>query len=477
MSSAQQEAFKFTFHLDQLTLEPPKVDRLSPLPPELLRRIFQLAYVDGGYVRAPLSRSLAPFHNELVYNSVNLDCYRCLKRFTRSILANPENGKLVKVLRFGSKEIGEHEDGPKPPTRKLLLKLFAATPNIGGLFFRGDTPLIPLILEPDFAKTHFRNLAILSIHASFLHVQHPFDPSHYMALEHYPSLAVLELHIDRLPANPVLPIPHSPSLKSTQHFQSLNVLRLWSTDLDATSAQAMLSSCRRLTHLTLSDGSGKVNLFDLANHLPNPSLLTHATLHRFKVEEGGAQPVDDPLPFLRRTLSLESLGLVGCVNFSPAVFTFLHTLTSLHTLDIGPHTPLDPALLLSFLNPSRRHPSLRTLKLSNVFALRGVKTNPQDLTDVWLEEATMQPRLPPGWQVPVWGDWNEGLVEQVRAAAEKMGIEVEGTTFEAAEIQEEFLAELDKIEGFLEVMAEQQAFAWEARMMAEDEWETEDEDE
>ncbi|GAA6029841.1 hypothetical protein JCM8097_001074 [Rhodosporidiobolus ruineniae] len=469
-----------SLRLDQLSLKrPDKADHLSCLPPELIRRIFDLAYEDD-ILPGPLSKALLPFHLELVYDRVALDCYGCLKRFIKHVLAHPDRGKLVKHFRLSVKNgLLQELVEPVPPSNTSLTKLFAALPNLLGLELVGDTPVVALVLKPFFAKQHLRLLAELTIDAPFFRSSRPFHPSNFTALRFYPSLTLFDLEVDRPEDQPLRAITALPSLSSTQHFGRLTSLRLSSTHLDGKSVEAILRSCLNLEDLALSDGSGEADVFKLVEVLPEPERLETLTLCRCYEEEGSDDtPLADIVPFLHRTPNLKWLNLLGRVDLSSSFFACLHDLPSLKHLEIGPQSLLFPSALLDFLTSDRRHPSLSMLTLDNIFAVRGDETDPDDWEDVWLDEAGEGPVVPPGWLLPVWtSGWDESVVEEVRTAAENAGIEVDGSTFAAAEIEADFEDEVDKVEGFFEMLAEQDAFEWEREMMASGGWRTEDEDE
>ncbi|GAA6029808.1 hypothetical protein JCM8097_001059 [Rhodosporidiobolus ruineniae] len=454
--------------IDQLSLGPSKPDYLSSLPPELLRRIFELTYEGGSYIRAPLSRYLAPFHHEMIYQFVALDCHGCLERFANHILAARDLGKLVKAFRLWINE----NKARQAPSGSLIGKLFAALPNLNILDLAGNTPVVSLILKPAFAKKHLPKLFSLTIDSPFSSTRSPFHPSHFSGLAKYPALKAFDLQIDRKDDEPFHHVLQSPPPALIQHFSRLTALRLSSTYLDGLSAEAMLRSCGGLVHLELSDEGGTVDLAKLVECLSDSSQLQSLVL--WCCPPGDNLPIVDIVPFLRRALHLEHLELAGPFNLSPAFFTALAPLASLRTFDIGPYTTLLPSTLLTFFATSFVRPtSLRTLTLDNILAIRGASTDADDPHNIYRDVETDEPIPPPGWHLPRWTEvWTEAAVEEVREAAEKAGIEVGGMTLEAAQVERDFEAEVDKVE----MVAEGEALAWEEKMMEEDEWETDEED-
>ncbi|GAA6045017.1 hypothetical protein JCM8097_004353 [Rhodosporidiobolus ruineniae] len=90
---------------------------------------------------------------------------------------------------------------------------------------------------------------------------------------------------------------------------------------------------------------------------------------------------------------------------------------------------------------------MRFFYLSNVTAQFGQRTDPSDEDDVWCAEDSDEPVVPPGWERPRWPPgWNNDVVEQIREAALKLEIEIQGSTFVAGEVERAYVFEEDKVE-------------------------------
>ncbi|GAA5854501.1 hypothetical protein JCM8547_004864 [Rhodosporidiobolus lusitaniae] len=179
---------------------------------------------------------------------------------------------------------------------------------------------------------------------------------------------------------------------------------------------------------------------------------------------------------------MHALELLGFDTTVPSFFPSLASLPDFHVLQIGPNSLVNPDQVLSFVNT--QPPPVCFLVLGNIYARRGESTDPDDYYDVHLDEDTGEPILPPGWVCPVWrGGWTKEKVEEIAVAAEQNGIKTAGTTFQAGAIEEAFEVEEEKVDTYFEILAEQEAIAWEHRMMlgeandAEDESEDEEGDE
>lgn len=322
------------------------------------------------------------------------------------------------------------------------------------------SPLVSILLKPGFALKALKRMENLEIKSSLLRPvrrPHPFGPGLYAALSHYPSLTSFTLQIERK-ANEYVPLSFVPHPSASQPFRRLRTLDL-SGRLDENSIKGILFGCEALTELHLTDSSGDLDLVQAVRSLPSIASLRKLTLRSFHAED--EPPQVEIASFLREAPLLDSLNLLG--PFDTTSLSFLEALYSLplRTLAIGCNTPLLPQLILSLLHPKTRHPTLRALYLDNVFAIRGVSTHPDDISDVYFTEDG-EPTVPEGWIPPFWPEdksWTPEIVEQVREAADEAGVKTIGTTFDAAMIEEDFEEEVGKVEMYWEYMAEQQAIA------------------
>jgi hypothetical protein len=313
--------------------------------------------------------------------------------------------------------------------------------------------------------------------ASPFSLQHPrpFSPILYEALMHYPALTDFSLRIDCLP-HEYSNLTSLPPLAASKHFARLTSLAVSGIRLDGLALRGMLFGCKELRSLTLNDGGGNLDLVSIVKELTNPSSLRKLALGSYESENDEKREI---VSFLAKVPLLESLDITGPYDTTSP--TFLNALYSLplDDLAIGAGTLLRPQHVLSLLAPKTRHPFLRRLDLDNIFALRGVTTDPDNPEDVFFNEDG-EPTVGPGWILPSWpedGSWTPAIVEQIREAAEKAGVRVTGTTFEAEQIEDEFDEEEEKVEMFWEMMEELEAMQEEFydEMYGEEETESEEE--
>ncbi|GAA5916973.1 hypothetical protein JCM6882_005075 [Rhodosporidiobolus microsporus] len=442
--------------LDKLSLKDDKVDRLSQLPPEILREIFRLAYEGGRGPSHPLSRSLAVFHYELALEDIKLRGYKSLKLFVRTILARPELGAHVRS--FAIHLPPEEEDDTDESGRRLwsvaedevLPKFFGRLGELSSLIIEGARPLADLVLRPSFASHSLQKLEALRIDMYHIPgVERSLHPERYLALAEYPRLDKLFLFVGQPAASSPAPSPISPL--SCQHFSRLTTLDLSSSRLDPVYAAAILGHCTNVGSLYLSDESGQADIPSLLETLPNPQGLKALDVRSFSADRYSGAGLHNLLSALRSTTALTSLTISDSFLVAPSLFDFLKTLPLRH-LEFGLDTRISPEHLLPFLRPSAYPPTLESLVLDNLFAFRGQRTNPDDFADVFFGDDG-EPEVPPGWEPPDWEDgWTPEAAEAVKAAAEAVGVAATGSSLDAADIEMDYQEEVDKVENYRATM-------------------------
>ncbi|GAA5971937.1 hypothetical protein JCM11641_001577 [Rhodosporidiobolus odoratus] len=437
---------------------PSTVDRLSSLPPELLERIFHLVYVTDADNLSPLNRTLAPFHYNFTYSHRMFTCYNCMRRFMNCILDNPHLGKLVKtvIVSVDVEEDDEEEDDEEeaeasggrshsskeaktaPPVKRLT-KFFKKLLKLKTLILVDAEDLVALALKPAFASRCLPSLEELRISTSLEQHNRPFNPVHFTALPLYPSLTRVKLGLNR-PYASILAAKGSSRRVAARTLSRVEELALIASHLEPEGVGAILSGCNSLISLALVDKDGHVDLLQLIAKLPSPSLLQSLSLQSlaFLDEEEQQVPhvLQDVAPLLRSLLSLKHLTLLG--PFATSSTTFLPAVEDLplRTLHLGADSSIFPEQIFALLHPRTRHSFLTTLTLDNIFALRD--------------------------------GWNRDIVKEVRQAAKEAGVKVQGTTFEAPEIEDEFAEEVEQVDRYYECMAEEGAIDWVELMMDEE---------
>ncbi|GAA5821961.1 hypothetical protein JCM11251_004798 [Rhodosporidiobolus azoricus] len=475
---------QFTFEPDRLVKPLPhkpssaKFDRLSKLPPELLRQIFVLAYRYADEApQHPLNRTLAPFHYELEIHGPYVRGYRRLKKLMRTVLQRPQLGEHVKHLSVTVESADENKldkEGYSCWSRedtRALVRFLGKLSALKDLFLRGARRVVDVVLKPSFAAKHLQRLRTLDIQTYHIpQVERSFDPALYIGLAGYRSLDYLALAIFQPYKPPYLASPVPSSL--VESLRRLTTLKLVGSFLDSLSAQAILSACEHLTALALTDNSDEADFPAILAALPRPDHL--ATLDLSSVDQApNYADLRDVVPFVRRCTQLKKLSLTGSFLISPTLLTVLKPLP-LEALEFGIDTPVSPYQLLDFLRPSCYAISLSLLHLDNIFAVRGKETNPDDAVDVYIDDDGL-PEVPPGWNPPEWiQGWDADYAEAVKMAALAAKILLVGSTFEAADIEEKFGLEEAKVEDYWDVIEAFESSVYEYRT-EEDEEEAGDE--
>ncbi|GAA6005072.1 hypothetical protein JCM10207_008502 [Rhodosporidiobolus poonsookiae] len=413
--------------LEGLSLDDEKVDYLSTLPNELIRRFFTLAYAENSGPRLPLNKRLLPFQYEHLFDAVAVHLAGCMSSFIDAVTSNSQlSGYVRKLTVCGNDDKGHCSPNGQRTGLKTFYRLCGKLQN-----------LRELVVD------HADNLALL-----VLKITDPED-----AFLHRMSALRFSLVVDRLPSSihPSLP-PPKPAEAS--HFAKLTYLSLTGPKLDKNAAFAILHASASLRELVLTQHTSDLDLPSLLHRLPNPRQLTNLELSGATSDEPSART--DLVQALSPFTGLTHLRLLGPYDTElPYFYAFLKMLP-LVKLDIGPDMPLSAPSILSLLDPSTRHPSLKTLALSNIVAVRGVSTDLEDWEDVYFDEVTGEPKIPPGWRPPVWPEgWTAAIVRQILDASMLAGVDTEGTTFDAGAIEEEYEGERIKVDRYLAMEEEE----------------------
>ncbi|GAA6005109.1 hypothetical protein JCM10207_008511 [Rhodosporidiobolus poonsookiae] len=437
--------------LEGLSLDDEKVDYLSALPNELIRRIFTLAYAEKNALRIPLNKRLLPFQYEQSFGAICVYFGGCMRPFMDAVASSSRVGGFVAHLIVVGNEDEGHCAGDAPEI-KALHRFCRKLTNLRQLIVTKADTFARLVLKPAFAQKCFPSLSALTIAGSLQNWQAPFRPSHYRALELYSNLARFDLGIERN-SRTIRPSLPPPSAAEASHFAKITRLSLAGTKLDKNAVLAILHASTSVREIVLSQHKSEINLPALLRRLPNPQILTSLELFDANCNETASRT--DLSHALSPFSSLTHVRFFGPYDTElPSFYAFLRTLP-LVKLDIGPDMPLSASSILASLEPSTRHPSLKILALSNIMAVRGPKTDPDDWEDVYLDKETGEPELPPGWFPPLWVEgWTSAVVRQIAEAAGRAGVKVEGATFEAEAIEEEYGAEEAKIEMYYEALEE-----------------------
>ncbi|BGP15005.1 hypothetical protein JCM10213_002851 [Rhodosporidiobolus nylandii] len=318
---------------DSQPSSPPRLDRLSALPPKILTTIFELVYEEQVAPHLPLNKATAPFFYAERYSFVELASARALKRFVRTMREFPERAHLVEDLWICVKEddkADEEGKGDDLPTKKALVKLFRQLNELRGLSIIKASSIARLVLKPYVASRSLPHLEELRLQVPFETWDRPFTPSLYSSLSLYKDLSRLELQVER-PFESFLPTSLRPIAPSSLPFARLKELCLTGSSLDPLAVGALLSCCSSLTSLALSDQSGEGDLPNLLSNLPNPSFLEYLSLlstPRSSISQDLSAP-------LAPMTNLKQLSLVGPFDLSSSAFFDLLARFPLRDISFG----------------------------------------------------------------------------------------------------------------------------------------------
>ncbi|GAA5916976.1 hypothetical protein JCM6882_005076 [Rhodosporidiobolus microsporus] len=416
-------------------------DRLSSLPSEILREIFQLA---GKPVGPPLSKRLLPFHLEQLYRSIQIRPKHSRKAdiLLSTVLAHSELAQLVRKLDLSSPFVSEaaaayddYLEEAKPQELNTLHTLLLLLRNLEHLTLHGSFALAQPVLE--HAVDPLVRLRHLELCGVFGH-RNGLDPSFYRQLHLYPLLSSLSIFglgcgVSLVAASPPPPI-----------FRRLTELRIDPERFSLAPLEAALRTCANLNTLELVNehSTADYHFFTALSLLPQPHLLRNLSLINGDAPPATSQP-------LSRFTNLTHLRLAGRGRAFPLrgadFFATLRGLPLYHlSLDID--DGISQPLLLDFLHSPP--PSLAVFTLSGTCTFVGKQTDPDDEEDVFLDEEGAA-LLPPRWVLPIWCEgWSSEAVLQVRGAAEAAGVHFQGEALAAVEMEQLWRDEVEKVERY-----------------------------
>ncbi|GAA5962533.1 hypothetical protein JCM3765_003720 [Sporobolomyces pararoseus] len=190
----------------QSVVEAKKRDHFSPLPPELLDSIFDLAHASSPLI-GPISGSLASFWRARRFARVEIKGYKQLVAFANNVsvgtlalvrhllVAIPPfpHGLTARLDDFNNPALFKEMEVPGYYRENSIKVLFRNLLNVKTLSLSGSSRVARLILSPDIAVTSFPKLSALSIKSTFEGLNDPFHPAHFASLFFYDELTILEI--------------------------------------------------------------------------------------------------------------------------------------------------------------------------------------------------------------------------------------------------------------------------------------------
>ncbi|GAA5892953.1 uncharacterized protein JCM6883_007524 [Sporobolomyces salmoneus] len=383
---------------------------LQTLPPELLLNLF--SYLPHPFVVPPLCSALLPFHRSQLYRTVtvNLSQFDILQHTLHS---NKSLCGFVEslVLRFQSGQNISKNVSVTLPQPANLRHFVESLPNLKTVFLNIDSNLV-LKYHPDksdFAKNaRLKKLAIKSF--PNVDTKKYFDWEKLRNQRNGPALG--ELYEER-----VEPIRYLELEKRSGGTFGLRYLTLKTTETDVhtTLPETPLSRIKivAFTH--------SVHLGRLLENVGNPLLLTDLSLFSFDKTTTTSSLAPD---FLSRFSNLTHLALGGTSLLTSQRFYDSLSLLPVKTLHFGPHSRVRAQPLIDLISDESKLTNLQKLILDN---LNSKSPREEDEDDADLEE----------WLVPSWtSDCSEAKVKELKALAEKRGIQIEGSTIRGLEIKD-----------------------------------------
>ncbi|GAA5996931.1 hypothetical protein JCM5350_003653 [Sporobolomyces pararoseus] len=322
-----------------------KPDYLSSLPSELLQQIYDLAAIPkrfssrSKFLLGPPSRKLRPFFDRSFYSNVSLESGRQTQHFC--ILVPEQSLQLVRSfsinlpcravgLDYKTVEIGEDVHWPN---NKLLVETLEKLTSVERVYINGSSRFASLFLSSTYAIPALPTLSSLTLKSSFLGLEDPFDPRHYISLSSYPSLRTLQVSLwpdrlitsssyDQSASRPPLSLP------------TITAVDLGGPLLTSPHISALLKSFPNLSKLFLRDRSAKPGFFDLLQAVAKPELLEELSLRCWDFDfDNATSAATSPQAIFSRFSNLRSLAVN--LELSPSLYRLLCSLRTLQHLEIG----------------------------------------------------------------------------------------------------------------------------------------------
>ncbi|BGP47133.1 hypothetical protein JCM10450v2_002985 [Rhodotorula kratochvilovae] len=429
-----------------------RVDRLTRLPPELLKQIVDEAYGEDPPTR-PICRALLPFLRECLYRNILVWTSRQLERLGDTVAQVAELAMLVRSLTIDLPDhVGWTHD--HPPSDDHFVRLGCRLTRLETLSVRGWPKACALVLSPEMAHCEaflpaLRRLRLLD---RIEGCEDLFYPTELAALHHYRNLCDFEaqckywnpytaLYSDF----PPLPIPL---------LAFSNITRLSAhVALGPLGLMALLALCPNLSHLSLAGITMTPHLGYLVASLAHPERLRSLELEGF-----GSWSL---APSVASLTSLEDLSIAGGCDCSTSAFFDLVRLLPLRSLRLGRFLTVDyEALLLLFKGPTR-HATISKLVLDTIGAGRmgeWITMDNFDEDDPLLVDYDDE-ELPVDWEAPIWPPGCDyWAVDDLEHTAMMNGVRATGSTFAALEVEKACImqrGEIVEIVEYLEDMAAQ----------------------
>ncbi|GAA6012001.1 hypothetical protein JCM10207_003455 [Rhodosporidiobolus poonsookiae] len=424
----------------------PGVDRLSNLPFDILKVIFEHAYGREAYSNPahpkrlaalckPLNHLLYPLQRDQLFSEVLIQSHYQLNRFAKSILGNVTLANTVTSIwcevkwHFaGSVEVKlkeENETDADFISNTTLSRLFDAVVNLESLVVVGSSHVATEVFRRSASPTRLSKLKSLDLHSEFDMINDPLSAVFLAPLARLPKLRNLTINLER-------------DLKTIKEDNRVPLTQLWLPTVKYLSLRGPLAQCKDVGHLlsavsTLTDlaleDTGKVKAATWASTLLGALLMPHLLtgLRLVRIHPTHANDISSALeafPALK-TLSVGGAGVILKPAFYDAL-TGLPVETLVYELDLRGVKCSD---LTKLVKGKKAHATLSRLILDHI-------ANDED-----------------EGHFPTWTrSFTPAQLEKFVGVAEEEGLELEGTAIWALEQDEEM--DLDDLLAMIPVLKE-----------------------
>jgi len=359
-----------------------------------------------------ISRRFLPFYLESLYKSVRISSDSQLAKFL-SFRHDPSNLTLIEALDIHLPELKRKAEGQNDD----LVALLESLANLRKLVLEGSSHLCQVFMR----ISHPIPPLLEHLH---LHVTDPerngsphrFPCIFLDRLASYPRLAHLALSNLSIWIEPSLPNGRPPV-----RLAALNSLKLAGSFNRIPNYEGLLNRCSP-TELALI---GDCDEDDWSPHaIPTmlDAIRQPQLVQKLVLDTCGTISPSEFETSIARFGNLEEVTLEGkASNFAREMYQSLAALPLRH-LTFGPDTQVSWWYIRDHILIPRDQQTLQTLEINHVFATRGDPT-----------------KLDESWEFPEWCTFfEEEDCEELIERTKELGIELRGTTIEAARIAEEY---------------------------------------
>ncbi|GAA5893061.1 uncharacterized protein JCM6883_007555 [Sporobolomyces salmoneus] len=383
---------------------------LETLPNELLLYLF--SHLGPSFVLPPLSARLLPFHRSQLYRKVTVDLYQ-FDIFQRTLQSNKALCGFVEdlTLKFHSGQTGSKSTSISLSQPATLRHFVRTLPNLKALILFVDNQFV-LKYYPkpsDFANNiRLETFAVRSYgwtaYKSYL------DWEELRNTQEQPASG--ELYEEQVEPDVQLEL-----WKRSDQLFGLRYLTMESTEINIHSILREFP----LSRLQLVAFTHSVHLGRLLQNVGHPLLLTRLSLFSFDQATTNSSLAPG---YLSRFPNLTHLALGGTALLtSPEFYDSLSHLP-LESLNFGLHSDVRAQVLIDVVSDESKLTSLKRLVLDN---FDSEAPSEEEEEDANLYE----------WELPDWTpECSAEKVKELMELAEKLGIEIEGSTIRGLQILE-----------------------------------------